>query len=203
VPQVLRKIRTQKWLCKGHKWLGQDELQADALVDLASKGNELSVYVVSDDRSNLEQVVAAMAVTNTERIDNFDYALFDEECLSRLNIKIKVTKANTPDEEVNRLHRDLAELTVRKVIALVDVIKSEAKRERVQERTVRRLVAHGILSGQINPSRLHLNHAERVKLDKEIESVKHTSTSKREAGRLYSAIKAGVATLNRLFRLRR
>jgi hypothetical protein len=203
VPRILRKIRTQKWASKGYKWLGEGELQADALVDLATKGNELSIYLVNDDNSNLEQVVAAMAVANTQRIDNFDYALFDDECLSRVGMKIKVTHGNTPDGEVNGLHRDLEELTVEKLIALADVIKSKARRERVPEKRVRTLVANGIVSGQINLSKLQLNHEEMLKLNREIERAKSRIRGGQAGGRLHSAFNAGVELLNRVFRLKR
>jgi hypothetical protein len=45
VALVLRKIRKSKWYKSGSvPWLEEGDLRADALSDLATKGNKLSVY---------------------------------------------------------------------------------------------------------------------------------------------------------------
>ena len=88
MPFILRTIRKSKWYKHERvPWLVEGELQADALGDLRTSDNELSVWLVEDDESNLEQVVTALAVTR-QRISNVDYALFDLQFLSELNIKI-------------------------------------------------------------------------------------------------------------------
>lgn len=47
---VLRKIRKSKWYKSGSvPWLEEGDLRADALSDLATKGNKLSVYLVDGD----------------------------------------------------------------------------------------------------------------------------------------------------------
>ena len=52
-------------------WLAGDEVQADALVDLSTKDNELSVWLIENDKSNLEHVVTALAA-NCNTISNLD-----------------------------------------------------------------------------------------------------------------------------------
>lgn len=51
---LLRKIRKNRWYKEQIEWLPDGELQADPLSDLGTKSNELSVYHVVIDESNLE-----------------------------------------------------------------------------------------------------------------------------------------------------
>ena len=77
MPFVLRKIRKSKWWKHpGVPWLAHSDLQADALGDLQTSSNQLSVYHIEDDKSNLEQIVTALAASR-DTIANLDYALLD------------------------------------------------------------------------------------------------------------------------------
>jgi hypothetical protein len=81
VPFVLRKIRKAKWY-KHQKvaWLKAGELQADAIGDLYTENNALSMWLVTDDKSNLQRVAAALAA-NCEYLGNLDYALLKVELI--------------------------------------------------------------------------------------------------------------------------
>lgn len=64
--RILRKIRKNRWYkTEEISWLPDNELQADALDDLRTKYNELSVYRIDENESNLDRVIAALA-TNTD-----------------------------------------------------------------------------------------------------------------------------------------
>lgn len=96
MPLVLRKIRKSKWYkTERVSWLEEGQLQADALADLKTTNNELSVWHIEDDKSNLEEVVAALAA-NCDDVSNLDYALFDQQLLSEIDIRIKATKGGSP-----------------------------------------------------------------------------------------------------------
>jgi hypothetical protein len=154
VPFFLRTIRKAKWYKNEDvSWLAEGELQADALADLATKGNELSVWHIEDDRSNLEQVVTAVAA-GRDNIANLDYALFDQQILSAINIKIKETKGGSPDEKVNAWHRDLVELSATKLMELAKAIQTEAAKERILPKDIIRLIKRAIASGQIERAKL-------------------------------------------------
>jgi hypothetical protein len=78
VPFLLRSIRKAKW----HKnpdlsWLSQDELQADAMQDLRTDSNTISVWHILDDQSNKERIVAALAAARQFAVQ-FDYFLLEE-----------------------------------------------------------------------------------------------------------------------------
>ncbi|MCI0490485.1 MAG: hypothetical protein L0229_28150 [Blastocatellia bacterium] len=155
MPFILRKIRKAKWYkSEGVPWLAEGDLQADALVDLATKGNRLSIYLVYDDRSNLERVVAALATANTDYISDFEYALFDLSALEKIGIELEKIEGETPDAMVNSWHCDLVELSASKILALATIIRSQAKRKRILSRRVLELVESAIASQQIDPTKL-------------------------------------------------
>jgi len=154
VPLFLRIIRKAKWYKNEQvPWLPEGELQADTLTDLSTKSNELSVWHIEDDRSNLEQVVTALAA-GRDNIASLDYALFDQQTLLAINIKIKETKGGSPDEKVNSWHRDLVELSATKLMALAKVIQTEAVKGRILPKDIIRLIKQAIASGQIERAKL-------------------------------------------------
>jgi hypothetical protein len=162
---ILRKIRKAKWYrSEAVPWLASQDLQADALVDLATKGNRLSVYLVKDDQSNLERIIAGIAA-NCDFISDFDYALFAQEALDEIKINAEDTSGETPDIVVNSWHRDLVELSAANIFALAQVIGTKAERKRVLSRRVLELVAHAVASGQIERDKLRLKPDQIAKVD--------------------------------------
>jgi hypothetical protein len=164
MPFFLRTIRKARWYnVEGVSWLEKGDIQADPLADLNTKGNELSVWLVENDRSNLEQVVTALAATRTD-ISNLDYALLDVRLLPELNIKVRHTTGGTPDEKANASwHRDLVELSAFKVVELARVILAKAERKRIPETEIRRLIIQAIASGRIEPTELQESIRDKIK----------------------------------------
>jgi hypothetical protein len=129
-------------------------LQADALGDLSTSNNTLSVWYVEEDRSNLEQIITALAATH-QSLSNFDYALLEVQVLSGLNIPINPSPGNTPDGEANvSWHRDLIELSAQNLLELAQAIMARGEKARVSEREVRRLIGQAVASGRIERTRL-------------------------------------------------
>jgi hypothetical protein len=154
VSLLLRTIRKAKWYKNENvSWLAEGELQADAMADLSTKDNELSVWHIEYDRSNLEQVVAALAA-GRDSIANLDYALFDQQILSAIGIKIKDTKGGSPDEKVNSWHRDLMELSATKLMELAKAIQTKAAKERILPKDIIRFIKQAAESGQIDLAKL-------------------------------------------------
>src|SRR5215510_4864620 len=103
---LLRKIRKTRWYrTESFDWLPNGELPADPLSDLGTKSNELSVYHVAADESNLDRIIASLAA-NVDQLAHVDFALFDESVISELGIKIKPSKGDLPDDQVNNWHSD-------------------------------------------------------------------------------------------------
>jgi hypothetical protein len=145
-------------------WLAPADLQADALSDLATKGNKLSVFLIADKDDSLTRVVAALAA-NSQVIWDFEYALFDEAALSQINISMEVTEGDTPDSLVNTWHRDLIELTAAKSMKLASIVREQAERSFILSKQVRALVAEALMSNKLDRTRLKLNDEEKRKIE--------------------------------------
>lgn len=155
MPLVLRKIRKSKWYKhEGVAWLAEGELQSDALTDLSTNNNELSVWYIKDDKSNLARIVAALAA-NSDHVSNLDYALFNEQVLSEIGIKVEKRKGATIDEEANTSwHCELVELSASRLMELAKAILTKAEKKRVQEKEVRELIKQSLNSGHIDKTKL-------------------------------------------------
>lgn len=134
MPRFLRTIRQGRWLkYPSIDWLQDGELQGDALSDLATEGGKLSVYRVSDE-NDLKRVVTALAA-NRGFLGNVDYAVFEDTDFVDLGIEANLESGKTPDMEVNQLHYDLCNLTVKRLADLAEIV-SAGERKRVQRKEV-------------------------------------------------------------------
>ena len=131
------------------EWLTEGDLQADALGDLRTTNNGLSLYVIDDELSNLESVAAAMAA-NAPSTANVDYILLNIEEVHLLNIKSVWNPGDTPSEEVNASHIDLVELTAQKLLALAQVLQYKGKTGRIREPRITNLILKDVQLGKIN-----------------------------------------------------
>lgn len=134
-------------------WLEKDEIQSDALGDLVTSSNTLSVWLVDDDQSNLEQVIVALA-SGCDNISNFDYALLNVDLVLNVGIKIKTKEGLTPYTRANQWHRDLVELTTNKLFKLAEAMFGDSDRERVTEKIVLKLIKDAVQNGQIDKTKL-------------------------------------------------
>ncbi len=154
MPLLLRKIRKSKWYkTDSVLWLKQDEIQADALGDIVTSSNTLSVWLVEDDKSNLEEVIVALAVCG-DTISNFDYTLINVDLLLSIGIKIETKEGLTPYSRANHWHRDIIELTTYKILRLAEAIFLHSDRKRVAEKEVLTLVKVVVQNGQIDRTKL-------------------------------------------------
>jgi hypothetical protein len=135
VPFVLRKIRKAKWYKhQDVPWLREGELQADALSDFYTENNTLSIWLVTDDRLNLERIAAALAA-NRDVISNLDYTLLNVRLLDDLNIKIEPTRGDSSDQIANTSwHRDLIELSTLNLMGLANTILTKGERARYTDK---------------------------------------------------------------------
>ena len=146
---LLRAIHKPRWYDDPRPpWLAEGEAPADVLDDLRTKQNELSVWLVREDESNVDEVVTALA-TNRNSLDKVDYALIDEATVGELGIDMQESPANTPFHAVNAWHRDLIELSAGKVARLANAMFSRPRRTRVTEARVRRLVRAAVSAQKI------------------------------------------------------
>ena len=159
---IMRIIRKSRWYLKPN-WLSQGDVQADALGDLITKNNELSVWHIYDDRSNLDRIIAALA-SKRDVLSNFDFALFDQNIIQETGIKFQRTKGISLDVEANDLwHLDLYELSASDIVKLATAIANNGDLKRVSEREVKSILTSAITVGTIKYDHLIQNLKEKFK----------------------------------------
>ena len=157
MPLLLRKIKKPRRSDTGNlPWLPSGSLPADPLADLNTQGNNLSVWQVADDKSNIDQILTALATT-TDHTDKMDYALLDEKLLARIGISINQVAGNSRYKDANVWHRTLVEMSADKVILLAKTIMQLSTRVRISERNVLHLLQQAVDSGKVNRNDLDSN----------------------------------------------
>jgi hypothetical protein len=148
---LLRTVTKPKWVPPD--WIAAGDVPADALTDLRTIDNELSVWRIEQDHSNLKMALAAVA-SNKDRLDKLDYTLFDEAILPAIPIQCITSEGGTPHAAANAaIHRDLTELTVKKVSDLAHEIMA-TNLVRVPEKDVKLLLREALQSGALDRARI-------------------------------------------------
>lgn len=155
MPYLLRTLRKIKFARDEQPhWVPIGEVQADALKELKTGDNVLSVWEIDDERANFERVLTAIAGAQ-QHLANLDYALLDIRVVHELGIAIVESPGEVPDGSVaNEWHRDLVDLTAGKVAELAKLILIHALLERRTMSNVRDMLKRGIEAGHIDPSEL-------------------------------------------------
>ncbi len=162
MPLILRKIRKIRWYLP--PWLPEHDLQADALGDLSTKDNELSVWQINDDKANLERIIAALDA-KCDSLSNFDYAIFDQKILDENNIKLRRSDGISADEEANHLwHFDLYELSALKIVKLARDVLTEGEIKRIQEKEVGRFILEALNIGRLNRESLSIHIRSKLRI---------------------------------------
>jgi len=161
----VRKIRKARW--HSVTCLQIRDLQADVLADLNTQDNALSVWYVEENEANLKRIAAALAA-ECNTISNVDYVTFAEEDVARLNIKAIGKPGMTPDRTANAWHLDFAELAAQRLVELAYLLQVRGKRGRISEKDVLKLLASGLMTQQIDRTKVKLRPEELAKVELEI-----------------------------------
>ena len=150
--KFLRKVRRGKWVKHPvSDWPDDSGLHCDALEDMRTKECNLSVYAILN-VADRKRVAVALAATR-EEISVMDYAVFDGSGLKSLGITVRQTDGDTPDMDVNKLHYDLGDLTVKRLAHLTDIV-STGEHERIQRRDIKTSLCKAARDGRLNMSRI-------------------------------------------------
>ena len=166
MPQLLVTVKQARWRKPSPAFVQQGDVPSDCLGDLKTTGHCLSVWVIEDDKSNLERVVTALAA-NRPNIDVIDYLLFDEIVISQGGFKVRQTAGDTPDPVANaKWHRDLVDLTGRTLVELASAIhQNSPPATRCLPKKVKQLVKESVERNEVDPKKLKAGVASELKLD--------------------------------------
>ena len=150
---ILRKLDGKAAFYKVD-WLVDGDVQADALYDLRTSSNTLSVWLVEESRANLNRIIAALAA-GRHTVDKFDYALVKRQNLDELGIECVKVNGVSCDAKANALwHQDLRGLSGFKLVNLAYIMQENAEFVRVQKNKVSALIVASVKQGFIDPNRI-------------------------------------------------
>lgn len=164
MPFALRAIRKSRWYPEAtEEWLPEGEPPADSLDDLRTKSNQLSIWLIEDDHSNLHRVAAAMA-SRRDRPDVFEYRLVPLGAVRRLRLRMDQRPGDTADAEANeRWHWDVSELTAARLVSVARCLWRHGAPGRILKADVEQLLLHGVRSGRLNMDRFNEKLAEKIR----------------------------------------
>ena len=165
---LIRKIRKTRWYNSNEvPWLQLDDLQADVFDDLQTVSNELSVYMVDENKSAINRIIAAISA-NSQHISVIDITVFDQQILDDLTIKYKKTPGELPDEWVNEYHLSLYELSAKQLLQLALFMKSTGSRVRTVCKDIESLVAESVNMKYIDKRKIKWGESDLQRIDAKI-----------------------------------
>lgn len=125
------------------------ELPADALPDLKTLENALSVYFLDDGGEvSAERVIGALAAKR-DHVANVTFITFDVGLLQELGLETNEALGQTLDAGVNACHRDLIHLTARKVAELGSCMRARGQLQRIPVNQVGKIINSSVRAGHI------------------------------------------------------
>ncbi|MBN2238176.1 MAG: hypothetical protein JW712_00240 [Dehalococcoidales bacterium] len=118
MPYFLRALYSNiKWeKTQYSSWLKEDELPSCVIRDLRADDNSLSLWEIDDDKSNLLNVVSALAAQRKSIKNDFDYALLESHILDEVSFNPTKKSGITPYTSINTFHRDVPNLSINNVV---------------------------------------------------------------------------------------
>ena len=130
-------------------------MPGDSLGDIAPQRCALSVYLVADDQSNLNRVIAALAANQTSP-SHFGYALVDLQILNNMGFKIDDQPGDTPDAVVNSWHRDIIELSATRLVLLAQAIQTQGITDQILEKQVHNFISNSLSSNYLDQQKIKI-----------------------------------------------
>lgn len=149
---LLRTINKNRWYRdKSFEWLENGDVPSEPLCDLPPKSNQLSVWEIDNEQNNLERLLTAIAA-NRDKLDKIDYLLFSPDIVSQIDIDTSKTDGILPDNDVNKWHVSLQNLSVNQVADLVTCIwlSPTTQSHRLMPKKVADLIIDAINNGHIS-----------------------------------------------------
>ena len=149
---LARKISRSKW--KPHQDLAQWELQADAIGDLRTVGNSLSVWRCGEEEATEKDVKeAALAMASLmDRASTIDLVWFDQDELEQAGHKVQQTDGETNVPDLCSYHYDICGLDYARlgdIATRVAAAIEEGRYRRFTRREVLDLLADAVESSRL------------------------------------------------------
>jgi hypothetical protein len=155
--KLLRKVqRKTDWDPDGEfsSYLPAGHAPADALKDLATTNNNLSVWQVDDAGENLDRVLAAI-VSTRQYLQVLDYLIIDSERIQALNLAVAQTPGDTHDVQANEAwHFHLTRLSATDVANLANTMLTHGETKRQRQKQLISLLKKSVEEGFVDRAKL-------------------------------------------------
>jgi len=136
-------------------WLKEDELPACIIKDLRADDNALSLWEISDDKSNLLDVIAAFASESRNDIKNdWNFALLSSKYLDEVSFAPSEMPAKTAYTSMNHYHRSVPNLSINKVVYFAYLLSRHGKFDTKSWKEVEARLTEVNSRGQLNIKRI-------------------------------------------------
>ncbi len=157
MPYFLRAIyRNVDWdRTQFPSWLKEDELPSCIIKDLRADDNALSLWEITDNESNLPDVVAAFVSKRIKGIKNdFDYALLSAKYLDDLSFAPLTIPAKTAYLSMNHYHRNVPNLSIGKVVYFAYLLSKHGGFDTMGWKEIRAQLLDAHKKGQLDLKRM-------------------------------------------------
>jgi hypothetical protein len=155
MPLLARRVNGNLWAKATDEALWQgSEFPYYLLPELIEKGDGVSVWqLASESDTALDRILAAMlagtASVPGKDIPSVEFRLVERTDVEALGISIKQTDGDVRDEGIKKLHYELSDLNASRAIALLRLMKKNAKVFTAKEAA--RVVAQSIVNKHLPP----------------------------------------------------
>lgn len=138
-------------------WLQEDEIPADPLSDLHTKNNTLSIFLIDENKTDLERCIAAYATCKSRgELREIDYLIFDEKLIKEVGITYRQQDDNNIiDEKIRKSHWNLYEVSSQKLVALANKVIVANNVDTLSIDQVCNLINDSISKGWINKQEIN------------------------------------------------
>lgn len=153
MPYYLRAIHSNlEWHNPDYSsWLQQNELPSCVVRDLRADNNALSLWEISDDQSNLLDIIAAFVSSSSHGLkDNFDYALLSSNYLDDISFTPIKSSGNTPYTIFNHYHCDIPNLSLNQVVYFAYLLSRHGIFERIGWKDIQNRLKEAHTKGQLD-----------------------------------------------------
>lgn len=151
MPYLLRAIYNNILWDKSQfpTWVDKDDLPSCIVQDLKAVDNALSLWEITDDKTNLLQVITALASTRKTLKWDFDYALLEINYVDQVNFTCLPQEAKTPYIGINSHHCNLSDLSLHKLVYFAHLLSKYGEFGRIPFKQLKTLLLDAIKNNKL------------------------------------------------------
>lgn len=145
--------KTRWYRSERPSYIGEDDIPANCLLDLRPKDNALSLWLIEEHEENLRNVVTAL-VAGCQYPESFDFLVFDVSLIQEHSLQLLSTSGKTPLSLANQWHRDVVELSAKKLVNLAVTIYFRCEVRRIFKDQIKSWLTESLKAGILETAKL-------------------------------------------------